>query len=162
MKKAFPKNGPLMPILALCMPASGILSLVSTVGFIELAAGSKEWVKKMPLFTAAALCAAVALIPGSLAEDWLMAILFLLFIPVAFLLMKPAGRKEKLGFLLYALLCAVLVGLSIGRVVLASGDLAQVTLEQLNTYTGLGAAIFRVDLARCATGLILLLSKENV
>ena len=161
MKKAFPKSSPLMPILALCMPASGILSLVSTVGFIELAAGSKEWHKKMPLLTAGALCAAVALIPGSLTENWLMAALFLLFIPVAFLLLKPAGRKEKLGFLLYGLLCALLMGLSIGRAVLASGDLTQVTLEQLNTYTKLGAAIFRVDLARCVTGLVLLLSKEN-
>ena len=77
-KSAFHPNSPLMPILAFCMPAGGIAGLASTVGFLELSARSADRSKKVLLTFAALLCAAVALLPGTLSEDWLLACLFLL------------------------------------------------------------------------------------
>jgi len=159
-KTVFDPKSPLMTILALCIPASGILSLVSTVGFIELGAGSKDRKKKHLLTFAGLLCAAIALIPGVPAEDWLLTALFLLLIPVAFLLMQPAGRKEKLGFWLYAGLCAVLAVLCIIRGVISS-DLIHITAEQLGVYAALGTTVFRLDLGRCVAGLVLLLSRKS-
>ena len=159
-KSAFDPKSPLMPILAFCMPAGGIASLASTVGFLELSGRSADRTKKPLLTFAALLCAAVALIPGALVEDWLMAGLFLLLIPAAFLHIKPGKGKKALGFWLYAGLCVLLAGLSVARIVTA-GDLLSVTPEHLQTYAALGTAIFRLDLARCVTGLVLLLSEKN-
>ena len=101
-KSAFDPNSPLMPILAFCMPAGGIAGLASTVGFLELSARSADRPKKVLLTFAALLCAAVALLPGTLSEDWLLACLFLLLIPACFFLLKPGKGKTRLdgGFIL--------------------------------------------------------------
>ena len=159
-KSAFHPNSPLMPILAFCMPAGGIAGLASTVGFLELSARSADRSKKVLLTFAALLCAAVALLPGTLSEDWLLACLFLLLIPACFFLLKPGKGKTSLGVWLYIGLCGLLAALSIARIVTA-GDLVTITQEQFNTYTTLGTVIFRLDLARCITGLVLLLSQKN-
>ena len=64
-KAAFDPKSPLMPILAFCMPASGIACLASTVGFLELSARYTDRAKKPLLTFVALLCAAIALIPGT-------------------------------------------------------------------------------------------------
>jgi len=158
-KAAFDPKSPLMPILAFCMPASGIACLASTVGFLELSARCTDRAKKPLLTFVALLCAAIALIPGAPIEDWLLAALFLLLIPVSFLLMKPGKGKKGLGRWLYVGLCALLAVLCIVRGVV-SGDLVHITVAQLGTYTALGTTVFRLDLARCAAGLVLLLSDK--
>ena len=68
-KSVFDPKSPLMPILAFCMPTSGIAALASTVGFLELSARSANRTKKPLLTFVALLCAAIALIPGTPIED---------------------------------------------------------------------------------------------
>ena len=159
-KSVFDPKSPLMPILAFCMPTSGITALASTVGFLELSARSADRTKKPLLIFAALLCTAVALIPSAPVKNWLLAGLFLLLAFTAFLQLQPGKGKKGLGFWLYIGLCAILAVLCmvLGAI---SGDMLQITPEQLGVYTSLSRSVFRLDLARCAVGLVLLLSEKN-